>query len=344
VATGYDIYTCGRTGQNNEYEGYGEYGYGEYDDVITGLQFERLASASGPTQGKILRPSDGKQPRSVVFIKCVGSRDNAKGFTYCSKVCCMYTAKHAMLYKHNVPDGQAYVFYMDIRSPGKNFDEFVRRTIEVDDACYIRGRVSRIFKEGDKLIVMGADTILGEQVEIEADLVVLATAMMAKQGVEELARSLGVAYDKDRWLSEAHPKLRPVETAAAGVFLAGACQGPKDIPDTVAQASAAASKVLAMFSSDELEREPLVAYVNRTGPPEYSTCTGCFACKDACPCGAIEIEEIADPETGEPIKRVARVNEGACRGCGTCVSVCRSNSIELRGFNDEQVYAQINSL
>jgi len=343
VATGFDIYTCGRPEPGDSREGYGEYGYGEYADVITGLQFERLASASGPTGGRILRPSDGAEPHTVVFIKCVGSRDNAKGFTYCSKVCCMYTAKHAMLYRHKVPEGRAVVFYMDIRSAGKGFDEFVRRVIEEDDATYIRGRVSRIYREAGKLIVQGADTISGEQVEVEADMVVLATAMIPRQGAGHLARMLGVSYDKDGWLSEAHPKLRPVETAAAGVFLAGACQGPKDIPETVAQASAAASKVAALFSAAELEREPVVARVNRRPPPEYSTCVACRCCVEACPFGAIEIEEITD-KAGTVLKRAARVKEAACQGCGTCVAVCRSNSIDLCGFNDEQVFAQIDAL
>ena len=222
---------------------FGEYGYGEHPDIITGMQFERLASASGPTQGVIQRPSDGKVPETVVFVACAGSRDAARGRDYCSKICCMYTAKHAMLYRHKVHEGKAYVFYMDIRAGGKMYEEFVRRAIEQDRVGYIRGRVSRIFERDGKLVVKGVDTLLnGRPVEIEADLVVLATAMVPQPDAEALAQKMKISYDEDRFLSEAHPKLRPVEMNTAGIFVAGACQAPKDIPETVAQASGAAPR------------------------------------------------------------------------------------------------------
>lgn len=318
-----------------------EYGYGKYKDVISGLQFERLLSASGPTLGEMKRPSDGSLPKKIVFIACAGSRDPAKGIEYCSKICCMYTAKHAMLYKHKVHDGEAYVFYMDIRAGGKGYDEFVRRAIEEDDVKYIRGRVSRVYERNGKLIVRGADTLLaGEQVEIEADMVVLATAAVANQGAEDLAQKLHVSYDAHDFFSEAHPKLRPVETNTAGIFLAGACQAPKDIPESVGQASAAASKVVGMFSADELTREPIIAVVNRSAPPVFSTCAGCFMCQSACPFSAIEREEIRTRD-GQLIKTVARVNPGLCQGCGTCVAFCRSKSIDLQGYTDDQVYAEV---
>ncbi len=321
-----------------------EYGYGRYKDVVSGLQFERLLSASGPTLGEVKRPSDGKIPKKIVFIACAGSRDPAKGIEYCSKICCMYTAKHAMLYKHKVHDGEAYVFYMDIRAGGKGYDEFVRRAIEEDDVKYIRGRVSRVYERNGKLIVRGADTLLGaQQVEIEADMVVLATAGVANVGAEELAQKLHVSYDSHHFFAEAHPKLRPVETNTAGIFLAGACQSPKDIPDSVSQASAAASKVVGMFSSDELTREPVIAVVNRAAPPVFSTCVGCFMCQSACPYQAIEREEIKTRD-GKLIKTVAKVNPGLCQGCGTCVAFCRSDSIDLQGFSDEQVYAEVMEL
>ena len=320
------------------------YADGDHPDVITGLQFERLASASGPTVGEIRRPSDGKEPGSVVFVQCVGSRDRAKGRAYCSKICCMYTAKHAMLYRHKVHGGRAYVLCMDVRTPGKGYDEFYRRATENDGVHYIRSRVARVYPDNGQLIVQAADTLdAGRRIDIRADMVVLATAAVPQEDVRTLAQKLGIGYDTDGWLSEAHPKLRPVETNTAGIFLAGACQGPKDIPETVAQASAVAAKVLGLFAASELQREPVVARVNRTAPPVYSTCVGCFTCEAGCPYKAIEREEIRD-RRGGLIKTVARVNPGLCQGCGTCVSLCRSKSIDLDAFTDEQVHAALMAL
>lgn len=321
-----------------------EYGYGKYADVITGLQFERLASASGPTFGEIRRPSDGKVPQKIVFVACAGSRDPAKGIPYCSKICCMYTAKHAMLYQHKVHGGESYVFYMDIRAAGKNYDEFVRRAIEEDGVKYVRGRVSRVYEKNGKLIVKGADTLLGGRpVDIEADMVVLATAGVSNEGAEDLAQKLHVSYDPYKFFAEAHPKLKPVETNTAGIYLVGACQAPKDIPETVGQASGAAAKVAGLFSKDEMTREPLIAFVNRSAPPIFSTCVGCFMCQTACPYQAIEREEIKD-RSGKIIKTVARVNPGLCQGCGTCVAFCRSKSIDIQGYSSEQMYAEVMAL
>jgi len=337
VATGFDLYSIDRKPEGSPIEGYGEFGYGTIPDVIDGLTFERLASASGPTGGKILRPSDGKEPKQVVFIQCVGSRAREKGISYCSKICCMYTAKHTMLYHHKVHDGQAYVFYMDARTPGKSYDEFWRRAVEEEEAVYIRGMVSRLYQKGDKVVVMGSDTLVGVQVEIEADLVVLATAVQAQPGADSLAQKLGISYDKYNFYSEAHAKLRPVECATAGIYLAGACQGPKDIPDTVSQASAAAAKVMTLFAKDQLEREPIVARVNE------KNCVGCFYCKKVCPYGAIEEKEIRDRQ-GNLIRVVAYVNPGVCGGCGTCQATCPSKSVELDGYTDEQIIAMIEAL
>ncbi len=337
VATGFQLYSIGKDQPTPQLKGYGEYGYGEIPDVIDGLQFERLASASGPTGGVIKRPSDGKEPKTIVFLQCIGSRDAAKGIEYCSKICCMYVAKHTMLYRHKVHDGRAYVFYMDIRAAGKGYDEFTRRAIEKEGAIYLRGRVSKLERAGDVIKVYGADTLSGEPVTIDADMVVLATAVRPQPGIESLAQKLSISYDAHGFINEAHPKLRPVETSTAGVFVAGACQAPRDIPDSVAMASAAATKVLGLFSNKELEREPTVATVNE------SLCTGCFHCERVCPYGAVERRELKDGE-GNLNKVAAHVNKGVCQGCGTCQATCPSKSVELQGFTDEQIWAAINAL
>jgi len=316
---------------------YGEYGYGRFKDVINGLEFERMLSASGPTSGKVLRPSDGKEPKVVVFIQCAGSRDPRKGVPYCSRICCMYTAKHSMLLKHKCPGVKAIVFYIDIRAGGKGYEEFVRRAEEEEGATFIRGRVSRIYQKGNKLIVKGVDTLTGSQLEVEADLVVLATAIMPQEDAKELAQKLGISYDEYGFFTEAHPKLRPVETSKAGVFLAGCAQAPKDIPDVVAQASGAASKVLALFSNKELVREPIIAKVDEVN------CVGCFACEKSCPAQAITRKEIRD-KSGNLIKEVAKVEPGVCQGCGACVVTCRGGCIRLEGFSDEQLFAEVNVL
>ena len=263
VATGYDLLSK---------ENIGEYGYGKYKDVIDGLQFERLLSASGPTAGEIKRPSDGKIPKEIVFVQCVGSRDPEHGMPYCSKICCMYTAKHALLYKHAVHEGQAYVFYIDIRSGGKGYEEFVQRAIEDEKIAYLRGKVSRIFKddrEEGKLIVWGVDTLTGKKIEIAADMVVLAMAAIPNTGVKELAKKLKISTDAYGFINEAHPKLRPVETLTAGIFLTGCAQSPKDIPETVAQASGAAARAMTILSKPELEVNPIIAAVDE------EICTGC---------------------------------------------------------------------
>ncbi|HVP58271.1 MAG TPA: CoB--CoM heterodisulfide reductase iron-sulfur subunit A family protein, partial [bacterium] len=328
VATGYDLIDRGL---------YGEYGYGKVRDCIDGLQFERMLSASGPTGGKLVKPTTGETPKTVVFVQCVGSRDDSKGLPYCSRICCMYAAKHAMLFKHKVKDGRAYIFYIDIRAAGKGYEEFVKRAVDEDRVVYLRGRVSRIYEKNGWVIVKGADTLSGQQVEIKADLVVLATAATGSKGVKDLASKLRIGLDQYGFLTEAHPKLRPVETNTPGVFLAGTCQAPKDIPDTVSQASAAASKVLGLLSSSELVREPLVASVDE------AVCIGCFACESTCPYGAVEHGQRKDVETGLEVE-VAKVNPGVCEGCGACIPVCRPKAMDLRGFSEEQIYSEINAL
>ncbi|MHB8992625.1 MAG: 4Fe-4S binding protein, partial [Chloroflexota bacterium] len=282
-----------------------EYGAGSHRDVLDGLEFERLLSASGPTAGQVRRPSDGREPKEVVFIQCVGSRDPERGVSHCSKVCCMYTAKHVAMLKRKVPDAQAYVFYMDIRTAGKGYEEFFQRVVEESGPIYLRGRVARLYEEDGKIVVWGADTHSGKKIEVRADLVVLAMAMMPSSTALELAQQLRIATDQVGFFSEAHPKLRPVETLTQGIYLAGVAQGPKDVPESVTQASGAASKVLTLFSKPEMVLDPLVAAV------QEDLCKGCGVCVDACVYAA---------RTLDPVRRVTVVNEAVCQGCGACAS------------------------
>jgi len=203
---------------------------------------ERFCSASGPTSGKVVRPSDGKVPKSVAFIQCVGSRDPENHKPYCSRVCCMYSAKHARLYKHKVHDGVATLFYMDLRTTGKGYEEFLQQSQEEEGLIYIRGRVSKIYRDGEQNVVVGADTLSGQAVEVRADLVVLATALVPNPEQAGLAKALGIDLDANGFYQEAHYKVGSNETVRPGVYTAGCCQGPRDIADTVAHASAAASK------------------------------------------------------------------------------------------------------
>lgn len=317
VATGFDLY---------DKEKMAEYGYGKYEDVLDGLQFERLCSASGPTMGKILRPSDHKEPKEVVFIQCAGSRDPELHCAYCSKICCMYTAKHAMLYKHHVHDGQAYIFYIDIRSGGKGYEEFVQRAVEEDGVLYLRGKVAKIFEDKGKIKVWGVDTLTGKNIEINADMVVLAMAMRPSKGAEELAKKLKISIDKDGFLAEAHPKLRPVESVTSGMFLAGAAQAPKDIPEAVAQASGAAAKAVTILSQPRLYHAPTVANVNT------NLCTGCGMCVWVCPYDALTLKD------GK-----VQVNEVLCEGCGTCSATCLRAAIAVKNVTPNQIFEMINA-
>jgi len=239
LATGYELYPL---------EKMGEYGGGRLPDVIDALAMERLLSASGPTAGAMRRPSDGKEPKEVVWIQCAGSRDPELHMPYCSKVCCMYSAKQAMLYKHKVHDGQAYVFYIDIRSAGKRYEEFIQRAMEEERVLYVRGKVSKVFRQDGKVIVWGVDTLTGLPVEVEADLVVISPAMIASEGTRELAEMLGLEVGPYGWWTEQEANIAPLETNRAGIFLAGAGTGPKDIPEAVSQGSGAAGKVLSLLS------------------------------------------------------------------------------------------------
>ena len=320
VATGYDLY---------EKSNFPELGGGDIPDVIDGLQFERLCSASGPTQGRIQRPSDGAEPKQVVFIQCCGSRDPEKGVAYCSKICCMYTGKQAMLYKHKVHDGQAYIFYMDIRAGGKGYEEFIQRGIEETNTVYLRGRVSRLYKSDGKVMVSGVDTLSGKAIEIPADMVVLATAVVPNAGAAEIAERLNLPLSDSGFFAEAHVKLRPVETQTRGIFLCGCGQAPKDIPDAVAQAGCAASKALGLLSSKKLATEAQIAMVNE------ELCAACGMCVTACPYDARTLDEE---------RNVAEVDENLCEGCGACVAACLNKACELKNLTSRQIGTMLGEL
>ena len=320
-----------------------EFAYNQSKDVITSLEFERLTNAAGPTAGHLERPSDGRSPKTIVFVQCVGSRCDAcaeKGKEYCSKICCMYTAKHAMLTRDKYPDTEVYVFYIDVRTPGKNFDEFYRRAVEEYGVKYIKGMVGKVTPEGDVLKVQASDLIANKQLHIDADLVVLAAAIEPDKSARPLATMLTASMDTNDFFTEAHPKLRPVESPTAGVFLSGACQGPKDIPETVSQAGAAASKVIGLLAKDKLTGNPCVASSNEL------MCNGCSSCERVCPYGAITYsdKEFRMPDRTTKIRRVASVNPAVCQGCGACTVACPSGAMDLNGFANSQIMAEVDAI
>ena len=319
---------------------YDEYGYSDNPDVVTSLEFERLMNAAGPNKGVLLRPSDKQHPHDIVFIQCVGSRcDDHRGKSYCSKICCMYTAKHAMLVREKYPDTNVHVFYIDVRTPGKNFDEFYRRAVEQYGVEYIKGMVGKVWKNGDKLMVQGSDLLNGEQLLLETDMVVLATAIEPDPSARSVATMLTASMDTNDFFTEAHAKLRPVESPTAGVFLSGTCQGPKDVPETVAQASAAASKVIGLLSKDKMITNPCVAQSNEL------LCNGCSTCERVCPYGAITYvdKEVRGPEV-RGVKRVAQVNPAVCQGCGACTVACPSGAMDLKGFTNREIMAEVDAI
>lgn len=320
-----------------------EFAYNQSKDVITSLEFERLTNAAGPTAGKLLRPSDGKHPHTIVFVQCVGSRCAAcaeKGKEYCSKICCMYTAKHAMLTRDKYPDTEVYVFYIDVRTPGKSFDEFYRRAVEEYGVHYIKGMVGKVSPEGDKLMVQASNLLANKQLHIAADLVVLATAIEPDKSARSIATMLTASMDTNDFFTEAHPKLRPVESPTAGVFLSGACQGPKDIPETVSQASAAAAKVIGLLAKDKLTSNPCVAHSDEL------MCNGCSSCANVCPYGAISYidKEFRMPDRTTAIRRIASVNPAVCQGCGACTVACPSGAMDLNGFESAQIIAEVDAI
>ncbi|MCD8048394.1 MAG: CoB--CoM heterodisulfide reductase iron-sulfur subunit A family protein [Clostridia bacterium] len=320
-----------------------EFAYNQSPDVITSLEFERLTNAAGPTAGIMLRPSDHEHPHTIVFVQCVGSRCDKcaeKGKEYCSKICCMYTAKHAMLTRDKYPDTEVYVFYIDVRTPGKSFDEFYRRAVEEYGVHYIKGMVGKIVPEGKKLKVQASDLFANKQLHIDADLVVLAAAIEPDKSARSIATMLTASMDTNDFFTEAHPKLRPVESPTAGVFLSGCCQGPKDIPETVAQASAAASKVIGLLSKDKLTGNPCVAH------SDEMMCNGCSSCANVCAYGAITYvdKEFRMPDRTTAVRRVAQVNEAVCQGCGACTVACPSGAMDLKGFANKQIMAEVDAI
>ncbi len=333
VATGYDIINLDK---------FGELAYNSSPDVITSLEFERLTNASGPTGGVLLRPSDKTHPKTVVFVSCVGSRCDAcdsRGREYCSRICCMYTCKHAMLTREKYPDTDVYVFYIDVRAPGKGYDEFYRRAVEKYGVKYIKGSVGKIVPEGGKLIVSSSDLLLNKSLKIDADLVVLAAAAKPSDGSRELATMLKASMDTNGFFSEAHVKLKPVESPTAGVYLAGACKGVKDIPDTVCEAGAAAAKVIRLLSRSCLVADPCTASVDE------NMCSGCRRCEKVCPASAISYEKKEFKIAGTlKSKNVAAVNKSVCLGCGACTVACSSLAVDLDGFKNIQILAEVEAV
>jgi heterodisulfide reductase subunit A len=305
-------------------------GYGRYPNVITSMEFERLILAAGPTAGKVIRQSDGKKPHTIAFIQCVGSRDKNK-YPYCSNFCCMYTLKHVVQLKEKYKeDVEAYVFYMDIRSPGKGYEEFYDRARQAG-VNFIHGRVGRINEDPEthNLLIRAEDQTLDLPIEVEAGMVVLATAAIPKKGSDEIARILNLSRGADGFFMESHPKLKPMDAPTDGVFYAGACQGLKDIPFSVSQGSGAASRAATIISKPKWKIEPIISMVDESRCRNVTA--KCGVCEDKCPYGAIKIEP----------NKPAQVITASCHGCGTCVAECPQDAITQLHFTDAQIFAQI---
>jgi len=316
IATGYDLFDPHLLPQ---------YGYEVYDNILTGLQFERLSSPSGPNRGEILL-RDGTVPKAIAFLHCIGSRDENANL-HCSRICCMASMKQAHLAKEKT-GAEIYEFYIDINAFGKGYQEFYKRVRE-EGIYFIRGKGSEIFKRDGRLVVAAEDTLLGTPVEIPVDMAVLGTGLTARRDADRVAQTFGISRSADGFFMEAHPKLRPVATQVDGIFLAGCCQSPKDIPDTVAQASAAAAEVMSLLTRGEIEVEPTIATID----PEL--CAGCKLCIEICPHSAIEFLEM---------KGISSVNEALCKGCGACTAICPNKAARQNHFTQSQVLAEVEEL
>ncbi|HME52228.1 MAG TPA: CoB--CoM heterodisulfide reductase iron-sulfur subunit A family protein [Candidatus Lokiarchaeia archaeon] len=322
VATGFDPY---------DPTDYKPYGFGRFENVITGLQMERELSSFGPTTGKPVRPSDNKAPHSIAFIQCVGSRNCQVGMhPYCSRVCCMYAMKQARQYKEKHPESDVTIFYMDIRAFGKGYEEFYEIAAREYGINFIRGRASEIYEnpENKNIVIRAEDTLLKRPVELEFEMVVLSVGLEPRKDMQTISRMVGVAQTGDGFLMEAHPKLRPVDTLSDGVFIAGAVQGPKDIPDAVAQAKGAASAAASLMARGEVEIEPYFSKINE------AMCSKCLSCIDLCPYGAISFDKYED---------VVRINEVLCKGCGTCAAACPCGAISQNHFREKQIFAMLDT-
>jgi heterodisulfide reductase subunit A len=319
VATGYDLFDPQRKP---------ELGYGSYPQVITSLELEQLLSPNGPTGGQLV--VNGREPHNVVFIQCVGSRDKQMGNAYCSRVCCMYTAKQASLVSERITGANVTVFYMDVRAFGKGFEEFYDQVRELG-VFYRRGSPSEIIRgpKGEGLLVRAEDTLLGKAVEVPADLVVLAVGMEPRKSTGDVAALLRLSNSADGFLAEAHPKLRPVDTAVAGVFVAGCCQAPKDISDSITQARAAASAALVPLMRGRVKVEAATAYI------DTEVCAGCGVCLAHCVYGALRMH---------PYLSLMTVNAVLCQGCGACAAACPNGAVNLHHFTFDQVLAQVDAL
>ncbi len=302
----------------------GNYGYGTYENVITGLEMERNLSSTGPNLGRPVTPSTGKSPSSVAWIQCVGSRDTREGcHPYCSRVCCMYAIKQARQYKEKHPEADCYIFYMDIRAFGKGYEEFYEIAGHKYGIRFMRGRLAEIQENMDKtLLIRAEDTFLSRPVQLDVDLVVLSNGVECQSDTSKLAALLSIQQTRDGFFMEAHPKLRPVDSLTDGIFIAGMAQGPKDIPDVVSQAKAAAASAANLMAKGEVAVDPYFSVINP------ALCSGCRSCLDQCPFGAISFDEV---------EHIAHINSVICKGCGTCVATCPSNAITQNHFTSIQM-------
>ena len=315
LSTGYDVSDPSSASQ---------FGYG-LDNVFTGLEFERLVNAGGPTGGEILR-KDGTLPRRIALLHCVGSRDQ-EYHEYCSRVCCMYSLKFAHLVREH-SGATVYQIYRDMRAFGKGYEEFLNR-VEHEGVVFVRrGDDVEVTQQDGRLVVRAEDVYTGQEIKLPVDMVILGVGMEPRQDSGEVARLFGIGCGDAGFFTERHPKLAPVETASDGIFIAGACQGPKDVPDSVAQAGAAAAAALDLIDLGKVTLDPITSFIDE------EVCSGCRTCIGLCPYSAIEYVALNG-------KGVSRVNEALCKGCGTCVSACPSGAATQHGFVDRQIFAEI---